>query len=170
MTFAWHPITTILREVAAAHDLSVASIVGPSRFLPQIQARQEAMYRARAETGASYSDIARRIGGRDHTTVLHGVRVHAARNGLAVPQGRYPASGTTGSSPRQTELLAVLQTRPEHIWTVDELLSRMPSASRGAVLSAALRLLSAGRVRQGRDGRCRLYSLEMRMADGEARP
>jgi len=169
MTFAGHPITTILREVAAAHGLSVASIVGPSRFMPQTRARQEAMYRARAETGASYSDIARRIGGRDHATALHGIRVHAARHGLAVPQGRYPANGTTGSSPRQTELLAVLQTRPEHTWTVDELLSRMPSASRGAVLSAALRLLSAGRVRQSGDDRCRLYNLETRVADGETR-
>ena len=36
--------------------------------------RQIAMWLCKQHTTRSYSDIGRRFGGRDHTTVLHGVR------------------------------------------------------------------------------------------------
>ena len=36
--------------------------------------RQVAMYLLREETGASLQEIGVELGGRDHTTVLHGIR------------------------------------------------------------------------------------------------
>ena len=41
--------------------------------------RQIAMYLMREETGASLAEIGARIGGRDHTTVIHGIEKIEAR-------------------------------------------------------------------------------------------
>ena len=41
--------------------------------------RQTAMMAARALTGASFPEIGRRMGGRDHSTIIYGARAAAAR-------------------------------------------------------------------------------------------
>lgn len=76
-------VANILREVADKYGLTVAALTGQQRFRHIAQPRQEAYYRAFTECPhCSYPEIARRIGGRDHTTILHGVRAHGARIGV----------------------------------------------------------------------------------------
>jgi chromosomal replication initiation ATPase DnaA len=41
-----------------------------------VAARFEAMWRMARETGASLNQIGRQLGGRHHTTVLHGIRAY----------------------------------------------------------------------------------------------
>lgn len=73
------PMERIIAEVADKHGLTVLDLKSQRRSRMIVVARQEAMYRCRHETGQSLTSIARRFGGRDHTTVVHGVRRHAAR-------------------------------------------------------------------------------------------
>ena len=69
----------IIREVAAAHGLSVADLTGPRHIHRFVLARHEAMWRCRHETGQSFPQIGRALGGRDHSTIWHGVRAHEQR-------------------------------------------------------------------------------------------
>jgi hypothetical protein len=76
-------VATIVREVAAKHGLSERSLLDPCRQRAYAWPRQEAMYRIFTECPhISYPEAGRRLGGRDHTTVLHGVRAHCQRNGI----------------------------------------------------------------------------------------
>ena len=76
-------VANILREVAHEHGLTVAALIGQARSRHIVVPRHEAYYRAFTECPhVSYPEIARRIGGRDHTTILHGVRAHGARIGV----------------------------------------------------------------------------------------
>lgn len=73
------PYRAILRETADKHGLAVVDITGRCRKHHIVLARQEAMWRMRMETPFSLPEIGRRMGGKDHTTVLHGIRTHQAR-------------------------------------------------------------------------------------------
>jgi len=64
---------------ARRHGLAVADITGPSRRRSVTEARGEAMYIARTLTGKSLEALGSGFGGRDHTTVLHGIRVTERR-------------------------------------------------------------------------------------------
>ena len=70
----------VFAEVAKRHGLTVADLVGPSRLRQFAWPRQEAFYLAKMQTGASFPEIGR-FARRDHTTVIHGVKAHAARIG-----------------------------------------------------------------------------------------
>ncbi|MCX7939139.1 MAG: chromosomal replication initiator protein DnaA [Thermoflexales bacterium] len=63
----------VIEAVAAYYNISVAEMVSPSRNKELVQPRQVAMYLLRQETDASLPEIGALLGGRDHTTVLHGV-------------------------------------------------------------------------------------------------
>jgi chromosomal replication initiator protein len=69
------PITPgrILAATAAAFDVTITEFEGPSRRQPLARARQVAMYLCRQLTDLSLPRIGTLFGGRDHTTVLHGV-------------------------------------------------------------------------------------------------
>ncbi|MFH1330282.1 MAG: chromosomal replication initiator protein DnaA [Actinomycetota bacterium] len=69
------PITPsrILTATAAAFDVTIPELEGPSRRQPLARARQVAMYLCRQLTDLSLPRIGALFGGRDHTTVLHGV-------------------------------------------------------------------------------------------------
>ncbi len=67
-------ITRILAAVAAHYDVEPAEILAHRRTAGVVMPRQVAMYLAKTLTGRSLPDIGRRFGGRDHTTILHGVR------------------------------------------------------------------------------------------------
>jgi hypothetical protein len=71
-------VPRILAAVAAHYDVEVAEILAHRRTAHLVIPRQVAMYLAKALTGRSLPDIGRRFGGRDHTTILHGVRKIAA--------------------------------------------------------------------------------------------
>lgn len=68
----------LVAAVARNHGLEMADIIGPSRQRPVIAARFECMYRMRVELRMSYLSIAAKLK-RDHTSVLHGVRVVRGR-------------------------------------------------------------------------------------------
>jgi chromosomal replication initiator protein len=60
-------------EVAALYfGLGIVELTGRGRSAPLALQRQIVMYVMREETGASYPQIGNILGGRDHTTVLHG--------------------------------------------------------------------------------------------------
>jgi hypothetical protein len=72
--------------VADRHGVRVRDIIGPSRAAKVCAARFEAFYELRL-LGLSTPSIGKRIGGRDHSTVLSGIRRHCWRNRLALPDG-----------------------------------------------------------------------------------
>lgn len=86
----WLPIVRptprqIMRRVAQLRGITVDDIIGESRKRPIAHARQETMWELRQRTRLSLPHIGLMLGGRDHTTVLHGVRAHEAR--MAERQG-----------------------------------------------------------------------------------
>ena len=74
----------ILADVAKKYGLTVADLKGPSRERRIAWPRQEAMWRIRESCPhISYPHIGRLLGGRDHTTIMHGVREFQKRARLA---------------------------------------------------------------------------------------
>jgi chromosomal replication initiator protein len=63
----------VLRSVTQHFDVALKELLGTSRKRTIVVPRQIAMYLIREETGASLVDIGNQLGGRDHTTVMHGV-------------------------------------------------------------------------------------------------
>lgn len=64
----------LLEAVSALFEIKQAALRGPKRDRPIARPRQMFMYLAKTELGLPLSDIGVLLGGRDHTTVLHGVR------------------------------------------------------------------------------------------------
>lgn len=69
------PVDEIQKTVAAHFNLKQEDLLGERRTRAIARPRQIAMYLAKTLTTRSYPDIGRRFGGRDHTTVLHAVRL-----------------------------------------------------------------------------------------------
>src|SRR5690606_6702512 len=63
----------IVAAVAAHYGVTVEAMKGRSRSKEIVAPRQMAMYLLRDETGASLTEIGAQLGGRDHTTVMHGI-------------------------------------------------------------------------------------------------
>ena len=63
----------ILAATAEAFGVSISDLEGPRRHQPLARARQIAMYIVREMTDLSLPKIGGLFGGRDHTTVLHGI-------------------------------------------------------------------------------------------------
>ena len=66
-------IDMIVSAVAESTGISNIEILGDKRTRPIVYARHLSMYLARELTDSSLPKIGERIGGRDHTTVLHAV-------------------------------------------------------------------------------------------------
>jgi chromosomal replication initiation ATPase DnaA len=78
-------IEHIKRVVAEHHKVTTQDLESPCRKRAVVRPRQIAMYFARELSGRSFPEIARRFGGRDHTTSLHGckkIRLDIAANPL----------------------------------------------------------------------------------------
>lgn len=67
-------VAEIVRMVADHYGVTVLDMRSHRRTRNLVDPRQVAMYLARTMTTASLPAIGRAMGGRDHTTVLHGVR------------------------------------------------------------------------------------------------
>ncbi len=67
-------IDEIQRKVAEHFNIRLSDMLGPKRTRTLTRPRQIAMYLAKSLTSRSLPEIGRRFGGRDHTTVMHGVR------------------------------------------------------------------------------------------------
>lgn len=80
-------IEEIQRKVAEHYNVRLADMIGPKRLRTIARPRQVAMYLCKQLTSRSLPEIGRRFGGRDHTTIMHGVRkideLMAADNQLA---------------------------------------------------------------------------------------
>jgi len=67
-------VEEIQRKVAEHYNIRMSDMVGPKRQRSIARPRHVAMWLAKRLTTRSLPDIGRRFGGRDHTTVMHGVR------------------------------------------------------------------------------------------------
>ncbi len=67
-------VAAIIAAVAENFGVDVADLRSARREARIVRARHVAMYLARHMTGRSLPYIAQAIGGRDHTSVLYGVR------------------------------------------------------------------------------------------------
>lgn len=83
------PAARMIARVAELHGVSVQQITGDSRLPKIVSARQHAAYEL-CKMGKSLPDAGRMLGDRDHTTILHAVRVwpaKAAKLGIPVDVG-----------------------------------------------------------------------------------
>ncbi|WP_444463601.1 chromosomal replication initiator protein DnaA [Rhodobacter capsulatus] len=67
-------IEEIQRKVAEHYNVRLSDMIGPKRLRTIARPRQVAMYLSKHLTTRSLPDIGRRFGGRDHTTIMHGIR------------------------------------------------------------------------------------------------
>ena len=67
-------IEEIQRCVAEHYNIRLSEMIGPKRLRNFARPRQVAMYLCKQMTSRSLPEIGRRFGGRDHTTVMYGVR------------------------------------------------------------------------------------------------
>ena len=67
-------IEEIQRKVAEHYNIRLSDMIGPKRLRTIARPRQVAMYLSKQLTSRSLPEIGRRFGGRDHTTIMHGVR------------------------------------------------------------------------------------------------
>ena len=63
----------VIDAVTRFYKVSEKDLIGRQRSRDIVAPRQVAMYLIRQETEGSLVDIGRALGGRDHTTVLHGI-------------------------------------------------------------------------------------------------
>ncbi len=63
----------LLEAVSSYFDIKTTQMKGPKRDRPIARPRQLYMYLAKTELGLTYDDIGGSLGGRDHTTIMHGV-------------------------------------------------------------------------------------------------
>jgi len=68
-------IDEIQRKVSEHFNIRLSDMIGPKRTRTIARPRQIAMYLAKQLTTRSLPEIGRRFGGRDHTTIMHGIRV-----------------------------------------------------------------------------------------------
>ena len=69
------PSVELILRVGCQHfGLTRSEVIADRRTQPLVRWRQIMFYVAKVKTERSFPDIGRRMGGRDHTTVLHAVR------------------------------------------------------------------------------------------------
>jgi chromosomal replication initiator protein len=67
-------VEEIQRKVSDHYNIRLSDMIGPKRVRNYARPRQVAMYLCKQLTSRSLPEIGRRFGGRDHTTVMHGVK------------------------------------------------------------------------------------------------
>ncbi|TQF00849.1 MAG: chromosomal replication initiator protein DnaA [Spiribacter salinus] len=67
-------VEEIQRKVSEHYNIRLSDMVGPKRLRTYARPRQIAMYLCKQLTSRSLPEIGRHFGGRDHTTVMYGVR------------------------------------------------------------------------------------------------
>ena len=83
----------MLAAVSERFSVAVDALLGKSRERQTAWARQVAMYLLREETSASLFQIGDTLGGRDHTTVMHGCAAVVKKMG-ADPRARADIAAT----------------------------------------------------------------------------
>lgn len=77
---------TIVRRICKAMGITLNELMANRRNARTVLARQAVFYWSQRLTRLSMPDIGRRMGGRDHTTVYHGICVYPKKRAA---QGRY---------------------------------------------------------------------------------
>lgn len=72
-------LKALLADVAKAHGLKPRDLAGPARRREVAWPRQEFMALAYATGNYSTTTLGQFLGGRDHATVIYGIRAHKAR-------------------------------------------------------------------------------------------
>lgn len=67
-------VEEIQRRVSEHYNIRLSELIGPTRVRTIARPRQIAMYLCKTLTSRSLPEIGRRFGGRDHTTIMHGVK------------------------------------------------------------------------------------------------
>ena len=67
-------VDEIQRTVSEHYNIRLSDLIGPKRLRIYARPRQVAMFLCKQMTSRSLPEIGRSFGGRDHTTVMHGVR------------------------------------------------------------------------------------------------
>ena len=67
-------VEEIQRKVSEHYNIRLSDMIGPKRLRTYARPRQIAMFLSKQLTSRSLPEIGRRFGGRDHTTVMHGVK------------------------------------------------------------------------------------------------
>lgn len=67
-------VEEIQRKVSEHYNIRLSDMIGPKRVRSYARPRQIAMWLCKQMTSRSLPEIGRRFGGRDHTTVMHGVK------------------------------------------------------------------------------------------------
>ncbi|RBI84606.1 chromosomal replication initiator protein DnaA [Rhodosalinus halophilus] len=67
-------VEEIQRKVSEHYNIRLSDLIGPKRMRSLARPRQVAMFLAKQLTARSLPEIGRSFGGRDHTTVMHGVK------------------------------------------------------------------------------------------------
>lgn len=63
----------VIKKVCIFYDIKSTQLKGPKRDAFLVQARQITMYLLKKELGLTFTEIGNLLGGRDHTTIIHGV-------------------------------------------------------------------------------------------------
>ena len=74
----------IARQICAKYNVDFDEVFSDRRHKHLVLIRHEIFYRLKVDLQMSYPQIAEKFN-KDHTTVLHGVRKHAARLSLEMP-------------------------------------------------------------------------------------
>jgi chromosomal replication initiation ATPase DnaA len=69
----------IARAIAKLHRISFTDLCSHRRAAHLVAARQHAMYEIKKNTKMSLPAIGKILGGRDHTTIIHGIKQHEKR-------------------------------------------------------------------------------------------
>jgi hypothetical protein len=87
-TYVPHPLRwrTIISEVLEHHGLTYQALMSRQRSKLLTACRHECIYRLARETRMSHAEIGRKLGGLDHTSVLHAVKSY--RQKLMVKSGQ----------------------------------------------------------------------------------
>lgn len=75
-------ISRVLEAVTEHFGLGIHDLIGPSRAIKATWPRQIAMFLCTKLTAQSSTNIGRKIGGRDHSTVIHGYKKVEARRAV----------------------------------------------------------------------------------------
>jgi chromosomal replication initiator protein len=68
-----------IQEVAESYTISVCRMMAYDSHADISKIRHEAMWKARKLSGLSYTLLGKLFGGRDHSTIGHGVRAYEER-------------------------------------------------------------------------------------------
>ena len=81
-------VDEVVRRIAQYYDIPEKSIYEKTRKKEVVKPRQIIMYMLREEFGISYPSIGEKLGGRDHTTVIHSCEKikHEIKNNTALDQ------------------------------------------------------------------------------------